>query len=125
MLSILLALAIPRVVLGAEYRIKTPSEFSTFVNNVNGGTNYAGTTVLLDSDLSLPEITSPIGPSSNYYFQGTFDGQGHIISDLKLSSSSIVNLALFGYSTCLTIKNLVLDDSCSVTSSYSGTSPPL
>lgn len=97
------------------YRIKSPSEFKNFTDNVNSGTNYSGTTVYLDSDLSLPEITEPIDG-----FVGTFDGQGHIISDFEINSSASVYAGLFGYSSGLTVRNVVFASSCSVTGSYSG-----
>lgn len=61
MFTFLLALALPRSVLGAEYRITSASRFTIFANNVNGGNNYSGTTVLLDSDLSLSGSIKPIG----------------------------------------------------------------
>lgn len=44
-----------------EYSIKSAEEFKDFADNVNSGTNYLGTTVLLDSDLSLPNVNEPIG----------------------------------------------------------------
>ena len=42
-------------VIGAEVRINSVDDFILFKNNVNGGTTYSGTTVLLDSDLSLTD----------------------------------------------------------------------
>lgn len=123
MLSPLLLVALPclKSVIGYEYRITTASEFYNFVNNVNDGTSYSSTTIFLESDLSLGSLSSPIGYSSSYQFAGTFDGQGHIISDFAVSSS-YKYLGLFGYSTGLTIKNVVLSSSCSVYSIYSSQS---
>ena len=69
--------------------------------------------VLLDN-LSL------IGKDGNdYHFQGMFDGQGHTISNLAISSSSQFT-GLFGYLNGALIRNVVLDSSCSVVSSFSG-----
>ena len=108
-------------VIGAELRINGVDEFIQFKNNVNGGTNYEGTTVFLDSDLSLDEKTfEPIGSTSSY-FRGIFDGQGHVISNLVMTSSSQY-VGLFGYSQNLTIRNIILDSSCTLTSSYSSSS---
>ena len=99
--------------------ITSVDELIQFKDNVNSGTNYFGTTVFLDSDLSLTgKSFEPIGTSSNY-FCGTFDGQGYVISNLAMNSSSQY-VGLFGYSKGLTIKNVILDSSCSVTSSFSG-----
>ena len=82
MLTFLLTLALPRTLLGAEVRITSESGFITFVNNVNGGNNYSGTTVFLDSDLSLSGIVNPIGDFYNY-FSGVLDGQGMCSITLK------------------------------------------
>ena len=114
----LLLLEIVRVYCG-EIRIHNASELIQFKDDVRSGTDYSGSTVFLDSDLSLAGKTfEPIGTDSNYFF-GVFDGQGHVISNLNMSSSSLQYVGLFGYSTGLTIKNVILDSSCSITSSYS------
>ena len=106
---------------GAEHRIATTAEFTDFVSSVNSnGVSYLGTTVYLDSDLSLSDPTSPIGTGSSNHFQGVFDGQGHTISNLKITSTSD-NTGLFGYSTGMTVRNVVLDESCSVTNSMTST----
>ena len=72
--------------------------FILFGDNVNKGTSYSGTTVLLDSDLSLDgKAFEPIGSSGSNYFRGVFDGQGHAISNFEMTSSYYAGL--FGYST--------------------------
>ena len=59
-------------------------EFSKIINS---GISYSGTTVFLDTDIDfsggLSEQFEPIGVISNNHFQGTFDGQGHVISNLQ------------------------------------------
>ena len=103
--------------IGGELRIRSVDDFIQFRDNVDSGTNYYGTTVFLDSDIDFAGKTfEPIGNYSNY-FNGTFDGQGHVISNLAMTSSSIY-VGLFGYSWGLTIRNVILDSSCSITSSY-------
>lgn len=97
-------------------RIKSKEDFLDFAKLVNMGTNYAGSTVFLDTDLSLSGFNSPIGKDSASAFSGTFDGQAHVIRNFNVTWS-LEYVALFGYSTGMTIRNLVLDDSCSVTSS--------
>ena len=81
--------------------------------------------MFLDADIDfsdgLSEQFEPIGKSNNYFFQGTFEGQGHTISNLAVNSSSEY-VGLFGYSKEATIRNVVMDSSCSVVSSYSGSS---
>ena len=101
-----------------EVRLKSVDGFVQFKDNVNKGTNYSGTTVFLDSDLSLAgKSFEPIGTDPNY-FRGVFDGQGHVIRNLNMVSSSSRYVGLFGYSYGLTVKNVILDSSCSITSSY-------
>ena len=109
--------------LGADIvRIMSVDEFIQFKDNVNSGTSYSGTTVFLDSDLSLAGKTFElIGYSESNYFRGAFDGQGHVISNLTMTSSSQY-VGLFGYSGGLTIKKVILDSSCSITSTFSGSS---
>lgn len=104
-----------------ELRINDASKLVEFSSNVNNGTNYTGTTVLLESDIALTDELlkdfEPIGKNESYSFLGTFDGQGHIISNLVINFSSSYT-GLFGYSDGITIKNVVMDSSCSVTNSY-------
>lgn len=102
-------------------KISNASDFYAFANDVNNGTSFLGTTVFLDSDLSLPELTEPVGFDSKSSFAGVFDGQGYSISDFRVKTLSRY-AGLFGYGPGIVIKNVVLDSSCSVTSSYGGSS---
>ncbi len=56
------------------------------------------------------------------FFGGTFDGQGYSIKNLKLSTDASQNthFGLFGYLNNATVRNLILDEGCRVTSSVSG-----
>ena len=122
MFFIFLCLLLGQGALSNEYHINNASDLIQFSKVVNRGTGYKGTTVFLDTDIDFSsgfsEQFEPIGKSINY-FQGTFDGQGHTISNLAMNSSSEY-VGLFGYSEGATIRNVVLDSSCSVVSSYSG-----
>ena len=121
-----LLLLLGQGVLNYEHHISNASDHVAFSRNVSIGTSYSGTTVFLDADIDFSgfsEQFESIGKSDNYYyFQGTFDGQGHTISNLAMNSSSSDYAGLFGYSNGATIRNVVLDSSCSVVSSYSGSS---
>lgn len=86
--------------------------------------NFAGKTVKLGGNISLLGTTSgnefyPIG-TSTHAFAGTFDGQGHRISNLKITGETASELGwsyigLFGYCTdASTIENLELEDSCTI-----------
>ena len=106
-------------------RIRDAGELIEVSSSVNGGANFSGTTVLLDSDIDFSEELSqqfePIGKYRLFEFYipflGTFDGQGHTISNLKINST-LESTGLFGYSEGSTIKNVVLDSSCSFVSFY-------
>ena len=115
-----LLLLLGGVISANELRIHNAEELIDFLNNVNSGTSYSGTTVYLDSDIdfnsSLSQQFEPIGNPSRRHFQGTFDGQGYTISNLSLNSSSS-HIGFFGYSKGATIENVVLDSSCSFVSS--------
>ena len=102
--------------------ISSPQDFLAFQRAVN----YYGLTGLngrLEADMDLSSISSkmePIGTISNPYV-GFFDGQGHTLSGLKMVSSSNY-IGLFGVvSGGVVIKNLVLDETCSISGgSYVG-----
>ena len=122
-LSSLLILLVTLFTRGYALSISTVDDFIDFASNVNSGTNYAGETVYLTNDLDFTGYSPsfvPVGKSKDAkVFRGTFYGNGHVISNLKISSSQFQYLGVFGYSTGTTIKNLIVDDSCSFESNYS------
>lgn len=94
------------------YNIHSLSAFKAFRDYVNGGIHFASKTVHLCTDLDLnpgwtapssatesvsdsPVAWTPIGPTSDTAFRGTFEGNGHQISGLYVKQSSIVGF--FGY----------------------------
>lgn len=124
LLSLFLLLTLFGASLGTcKYKfIHDASELIEFSNDVNDGTNYASCTVYLAGDIVFDEELSksfePIGKTDSKNFIGTFDGQGYVIRNLTLSSSSYKYTALFGYSAGTTIQNVVIDDSCSFSSYF-------
>ena len=95
-----------QVLEGNKLRLRDASEFIAFANAVNKGTDYAEVTVLMECDMDLSGQSSSMSG-----FSGVFDGQGHVISGLKLSGSQytgLVGTSLKG----ATVQNLVMDDSC-------------
>ncbi len=114
------------------YEIASLGQLLWLADTVN---NYGFTTIkarlvaditlndsVLGADGSLNEgsfrIWEPIG-SSNYYFNGQFDGQGHTISGVYINGSNTY-VGLFGYVDAATIKNVVLADSYIGGSQYVG-----
>ena len=90
--------------------IENLEDFQDFCSKVNNGNTYEGYTVTLGADIDLTnEDWTPIGTDASYYFGGTFDGNGHTISNLKIESAAN-NVGLFGYISGATIKNLVIEN---------------
>ena len=120
-LSILLLLGVVINVRKA-YGISTAEgliELSNEVNNKKSG--YEGQTIFLDSDIDFSDEESklfePIGNDEDMNFIGTFDGQGHTIRNLEINTSSLTYIGIFGSSGGgFTIRNVVIDSSCSFTS---------
>ena len=121
-LAILMVTAIlPAGIFAAEpdLTISTLAELQSFAADVRGGNTYEGKTVVLTADIALGgEETpwTPIGNASNK-FEGTFDGNGHIISDLYINSTE-ANQGLFGYVNGGTVKNCVVQGSVVSTKGY-------
>lgn len=57
---------------------------------------FKGVTFTLTKDIKLTQQWTPIGSSSAVCFAGSFDGNGHTISNVKISSTS-TNTGFFGY----------------------------
>jgi len=79
--------------------------------------NFQGVTFTLTKDIELTQEWTPIGINSAAYFAGTFDGNGHTISNLNIDNSA-GNCGLFGYLSGevrnLTVKGKIisLDGNC-------------
>ena len=75
-------------------------EVNKNVFNANGGLNDANSDNFMQWD-------NPIGSSSSYSYQGTFDGRGHTISGLYCDDGDVAYKGLFGYvGNYAEIKNL-------------------
>lgn len=76
-------------------------------------------TVVLDGDVDLAGVDgqAPIGNAATV-FSGTFDGQNHTISGVKLSGDTAVGF--FGKTTGATIRNLTLEGTVTATGNASG-----
>ena len=68
------------------FTISTAEDLAGLAELVNGGTNFAGKTITLETDIDLADIEwTPIG-KSGALFSGTFNGQEHTISNLKITN---------------------------------------
>ena len=101
-----------------EFSISTAEELAGLAELVDGGNNFAGKTIKLDSDIDLASIPfNPIGHSVNgRSFNGVFDGQGHTISNMYEQSDLSAwqyegeYYGLFAYTNGATIKNVTVAD---------------
>ena len=88
------------------YQIGTPSELLWLADRVNGGSGNQDAVLTNDIDMTGVKWT-PIGTKDKAFEWGEFDGQGHFITNLTVSDSSLEYAGLFGYVTDhATIKNL-------------------
>ena len=71
---------------GEMFTISTAEDLAGLAELVNGGTNFAGKTITLETDIDLADIEwTPIG-KAGALFSGTFNGQEHTISNLKINN---------------------------------------
>jgi len=99
------------------YRIYYPcqlEDLATFVNSGNGA-QTSGKYFKLMNDLDLGGISNwiPIGNGSNY-FQGDFDGNGKVISNLTINRPATNYIGLFGYIFNAEIRNIGIE-TCQIT----------
>ena len=115
-LCILLLSLLVRQGSGKVIRIGSPEEYAELAasTSVSFG-EYLETTVLLEADIDFgDEVCPPLGSSSSP-FNGVFDGQGHTIKNLKISTTDSY-IGLIGYSQGAIIRNVIVDNDLSVTS---------
>ena len=97
------------------YEISTGAQLAWLAQQVNNKNVFSGKTVMLTADIDLGEQEwTPIGVSfrkNGKSFQGTFDGNGHIVTGLKISSGNAGNMGLFGpiYGSGAIVKNLIVE----------------
>ena len=89
--------------------IDSVEDLEAFAAAVNGGKTFAGETVKLTADIDLSTVDNwtPIGNDTNYFW-GTFDGQGHTISNMTINvNTPDANqfVGLFGGVRKATLKN--------------------
>ncbi|WP_051082679.1 DUF6562 domain-containing protein [Butyricimonas synergistica] len=88
--------------------ISSQAQLAQLASMVNKGTNFKGKTLKLTNNIDLENKEwKPIGLQDKA-FQGTFDGCGYTISNLKINQPSNQNVGLFGYTTNGEIKNFTL-----------------
>lgn len=86
-----------------EFVLTTAGQLTYLAQLVNGGTDFAGKTIRLGSDIEISKTwTAPIGTEFKS-FKGTFDGEGHVVS----VKDGTTFCGLFGYNDG-TIRNVIV-----------------
>jgi hypothetical protein len=116
------------------YLITTPDGLNLLSSEVNGGNVFNGKFFKLDADISFSHATAwndnsstesnfiSIGYIANGYyadFEGTFDGQNHIVSGIRIYMAGTYQ-GLFSHVEDGTVKNVTLADTRITCLSYSG-----
>lgn len=93
------------------YRIDTPRDLCTFAGMVSSGNTKANAVLAADIDMKdFSDRFVPIGTASKPY-SGTFDGGGHIISNLQVTGTDCVGLfGVLGMGA--DIKGVNIDSTC-------------
>ncbi|MBR4427718.1 MAG: InlB B-repeat-containing protein, partial [Clostridia bacterium] len=94
------------------YVVNNAAQMRSLACFVNNGRNYSGAKIALKADIDLSAYDwAPIGiwqTNRNRAFSGTFNGNGYIVSNMKIGTSSSRNTmyvykGLFGYTSNATI----------------------
>ena len=99
-----------------KFYISSAEELQALATATNSGVNTSGRTFTLSSDIDLSTVcSSALGNSwtaigdSSHNFNGTFDGNGHIINNLYIDGNSDYQ-GLFGYAFSANIKNVGIEN---------------
>ncbi len=100
------------------YQIGTASELEWFSEAIGSGAIDLTSKAELTADLDFSGIDhKPIGSDTNHKFNGVFNGNGHTIKNWVVTDGT-TDQAFFGWVRGgSTIKNLIIDSSCSVSTS--------
>lgn len=98
----------------SPYLISNAAQLKAFADSINAGEDkYAKAFVALTADIDFNgETIEPIGGQKTY-FQGEFDGRGHVVSNFNLDGDEAI-AGFFGYIATATIKNLTIDSDIEV-----------
>lgn len=110
-----------------EYTISTEAELrglaslvneEQFMWKPNRTESFEGVTFVLTRDITLTDDWTPIGIDEQITFSGTFDGKGHSITGLRISSEEPY-CGLFGHLSG-TVRNLSAEGEVSTSGNYCG-----
>lgn len=76
--------------LQTEFEISTADQFMGFITLANGGHDFAGKKITLQSDITFTAALNPIAS-----FNGELDGAGHTLSEVYIAAATDENTGLF------------------------------
>ena len=120
------AIAEGKSIKGGTWAISTIKDLENLANITNQTTdNTSGTTFVLANDIDLSSVQNwtPIGDYDNthkYNFRGNFNGNGHVIRNLKVEKTTGENTGFFGRTENAKIENLGIENADVKGTSYVG-----
>ena len=104
------------------YQIKNAGNLEWFSNKVDEGGDanlQINGKLMNDIDmLGIENLHKPIGVNTGKKYNGTFDGQGFRIKNMIINRPSDSNIGFFGFlrgnAANTTVKNLIMDKSCTI-----------
>ena len=121
------------------YKIETPAQWAYFAVQCEGGNDFSGKYIVLESDITFNDGDAtawgetapankliPVGldDGANKMFAGNFDGKGHTISGVYMNGyknkADMDGIGLFGCVNGATIKNFVLKNSYIIAEDWAG-----
>ena len=107
---------------GDYYLLKNAGNVEWLSNAIaNGGGAAFYAKLMNDIDfLEIENLHNPLGPTKGSKFKGVFDGQGYSIKNMIINRPTVEAQGFFGWlqgNDNTTIKNLIIDSSCSVVGS--------
>ena len=94
----------------SSYDITSARQLAGLAKLVNSGENFQGVTINLLTDIDLDKIEwTPIG-NSNKLTGVTFNGNGYIIHNLKITSASLFMYGFFGWIENTNINNVIIEN---------------
>ena len=97
---------------GEKYKINSKEDLIALADFTNEGNYVMDMTFIMGNDIDLEGVDwVPIGNmNTGACFASTFDGNGHVISNLTIDNSTADCQALFGYTDNAIIRNVALLD---------------
>ena len=120
------AIAEGKSIKGGTWAISTIKDLENLANITNQTTdNTSGTTFVLANDIDLSGVQNwtPIGnytSNTDYQFRGIFNGNGHVIRNLKVEKTTNPAFGFFGSAKKATIENLGIENATVKGASHGG-----